>query len=277
MVRFCRKTLPKQAGEIAAAAYYLRRMKTIFITGATAGFGEACAHLFAKNGYRLLLNGRRLERLETLKEKLENAYAIPVYLLPFDVQNREKVFTAIGDLPESWQEIDVLINNAGLALGRDLFDNADLNDWETMIDTNVKGLLYVSKAVIPYMIKRKNGHIINLGSVAAKDVYERGNVYCASKAAVDTISKAMRIDLLQHRIKVTAVHPGAAETEFSLVRFKGDQVTAQKTYEGFQPLSAEDVAEIIFYCASLPHHVCINDLVVTCTQQANGIYIHKES
>jgi NADP-dependent 3-hydroxy acid dehydrogenase YdfG len=277
MVRFCRKTLPKQSGQIAAAAYYLRRMKTVFITGATAGFGEACAHLFAKNGYRLLLNGRRLERLETLKEKLENAYAIPVYLLPFDVQNREKVFTAIGDLPESWQEIDVLINNAGLALGRDLFDNADLNDWETMIDTNVKGLLYVSKAVIPYMIKRKNGHIINLGSVAAKDVYERGNVYCASKAAVDTISKAMRIDLLQHRIKVTAVHPGAAETEFSLVRFKGDQVTAQKTYEGFQPLSAEDVAEIIFYCASLPHHVCINDLVVTCTQQANGIYIHKES
>jgi short-subunit dehydrogenase len=155
MVRFCRKTLPKQSGEIAAAAYYLRRMKTIFITGATAGFGEACAHLFAKNGYRLLLNGRRLERLETLKEKLENAYAIPVYLLPFDVQNREKVFTAISRLPESWQEIDVLINNAGLALGRDLFDNADLNDWETMIDTNVKGLLYVSKAVIPYMIKRK--------------------------------------------------------------------------------------------------------------------------
>jgi NADP-dependent 3-hydroxy acid dehydrogenase YdfG len=277
MVRFCRETLPKQSGKIAATAYYLRRMKTIFITGATSGFGEACAHLFAKNGCRLVLNGRRLERLETLKEKLENAYAVPVYLLPFDVQNREEVFTAIGRLPESWQEIDVLINNAGLALGRDLFDNAELKDWETMIDTNVKGLLYVSKAVIPYMIKHKNGHIINLGSVAAKDVYERGNVYCATKAAVDTISKAMRIDLLQHRIKVTAVHPGAAETEFSLVRFKGDQVTAQKTYEGFQPLSAEDVAEIIYYCASLPHHVCINDLVVTCTQQANGIYIHKES
>jgi NADP-dependent 3-hydroxy acid dehydrogenase YdfG len=169
-----------------------------------------------------------------------------------------------------------LINNAGLALGRDLFDEANLDDWDTMIDTNLKGLLYVSKAVVPFMLKRKQGHIINLGSVAAKDIYERGNAYCASKAAVDTVSKAMRIDLLPHHIKVTAIHPGAAETEFSLVRFKGDAETAGRIYEGFQPLTAKDVAEVIFYCVSLPQHVCINDLVLTCTQQANGIYFNKD-
>lgn len=251
-------------------------MKTVLITGATSGFGEACAEIFAKNGYRLILNGRRVDRLKKVQEKVQSSYTAQSYLLPFDVQNREAVVTAINNLPEEWQSIDVLINNAGLALGRDLFDEASLDDWDTMMDTNVKGLLYVSKAVVPFMIKKRAGHIINVGSVAAKDIYERGNAYCASKAAVDAISKSMRIDLLPHRIKVTAIHPGAAETEFSLVRFKGDEETAGKVYEGFQPLSAQDVAGMIFYCASLPPHVCINDLVVTCTQQANGIYFSKE-
>jgi NADP-dependent 3-hydroxy acid dehydrogenase YdfG len=171
--------------------------------------------------------------------------------------------------------VDILVNNAGLALGRDLFDKASLDDWDTMIDTNVKGLLYVSKAVLPGMIKRKKGHIINVGSTAAKEAYEGGNVYCASKSAVDAISKAMRIDLLQHSIKVTAIHPGAAETEFSLVRFKGSEDTAKKVYEGYKPLSAADVADIIYYTATLPPHVCINDLVVTCTQQANSFVFNK--
>jgi NADP-dependent 3-hydroxy acid dehydrogenase YdfG len=246
------------------------------ITGATSGFGEACANIFAENGYRLILNGRRAERLEIIKQRLEKEHATICYLLPFDVQDRAAVFASINRLPEQWQSIDILINNAGLALGRDLFDEANLDDWDTMIDTNLKGLLYVSKAVVPFMLKRKQGHIINLGSVAAKDIYERGNAYCASKAAVDTVSKAMRIDLLPHHIKVTAIHPGAAETEFSLVRFKGDAETAGRIYEGFQPLTAKDVAEVIFYCVSLPQHVCINDLVLTCTQQANGIYFNKD-
>ncbi len=173
------------------------------------------------------------------------------------------------------KKIDVLINNAGLALGRDLFDEADIKDWDTMIDTNVKGLLYVSKAVLPLMIKNMKGHIINLGSVAGKEVYERGNIYCASKFAVDAITKAMRIDLLQHNIKVTSIQPGAAETEFALVRFKGEEEKAKKTYQGYQPLTADDVAQIIYYTANLPPHVCINDIVVTSIQQANSIYFNK--
>jgi len=249
--------------------------KIVFITGATSGFGEACAYKFAQNGYNLILNGRRSERLDKLKNNLEQQYKISCHLLPFDVQNRQIAFDAINSLPDQWKMIDILINNAGLALGRDPFQDADLNDWETMIDTNLKGLLYVSKAVVPLMMERKEGHIINLGSTAAKQVYQGGNVYCASKAAVDSISKAMRIDLLPYHIKVTAIHPGAAETEFALVRFKGAENTAKKVYEGFHPLSAEDVADIIFYTASLPAHVCINDLVVTCTQQANNYLFDK--
>ncbi len=251
--------------------------KTIFITGATSGFGEACAHLFAANNYNLILNGRREERLKILSEKLTAQYSISCYVAPFDVQDRKAVQSAINALPDDWKNIDVLLNNAGLALGRSYIDEGDIDDWDTMIDTNVKGLLYVSRAVMPLMVKRQSGHIINLGSVAGKEVYEKGNVYCASKFAVDAISKAMRIDLLQHQIKVTAIHPGAAETEFSKVRFKGDEATAQKIYEGFQPLNAMDVASIIYYTTTLPPHVCINDLVVTCTQQANGIFFNKNT
>lgn len=251
--------------------------KTVLITGATAGFGEACAYKFAQNGYNLILNGRRLERLEQLKQKLETEYRISCYLLPFDVQDQKSVFESINNLPSEWKQVDVLINNAGLALGRDLFHEADIEDWNTMINTNLKGLLYVSKAVVPFMIDKKKGHIINLGSIAGKEVYERGNTYCATKAAVDSISQGMRIDLLNFNIRVTAIHPGAAETEFSMVRFKGAETTAKKVYEGYQPLQAEDVADIIFYIASLPPHVCINDVVVTSTQQANSYLFNKSA
>lgn len=252
------------------------RMKTVMITGATSGFGEACAAVFARHGYGLILNGRRIDRLHALKASLEDEYGVSCYPLPFDVQSRRAVFAAVESLPDEWKTIDVLINNAGLALGRDSFDEADLEDWETMIDTNLKGLLYVSKAVVPLMVARRSGHIINLGSVAAKDVYDKGNVYCATKAAVETLSKAMRIELLPHGIKVTAIHPGAAETEFSLVRFKGNEATAKKIYDNLDPLTAKDVADVIFYCASLPPNVCVNDLVVTCLRQADGIYFHRE-
>jgi NADP-dependent 3-hydroxy acid dehydrogenase YdfG len=208
---------------------------------------------------------------------LKAEYGTESWLMPCDVRDREAVFNAIAALPDDWQSIDVLINNAGLALGRDLFADASLDDWETMIDTNVKGLLYVSKAVVPLMTKRRQGHIINIGSIAGKEVYEKGNVYCASKHAVDALSKSMRIDLLAHHIKVTAIHPGAAETEFSIVRFKGDESTAKSVYAGYQPLLAEDIANAVFFTASLPAHVCINDLVITCTQQATSVYLNKES
>ncbi|HEY4207748.1 MAG TPA: SDR family NAD(P)-dependent oxidoreductase [Puia sp.] len=247
--------------------------KIVLITGATSGFGEACARQFAAAGCRLIITGRRKERLEALQHELEaHTEVLP---LTFDVQDKEAVFAAIKSLPDTWAAIDVLVNNAGLALGRDHFQDASLDDWETMIDTNVKGLLYVSRAVIPLMIARQKGHIINLGSIAGKEVYEKGNVYCASKFAVDAISKAQRIDLLQHRIKVTAIHPGAADTEFSKVRFKGDMTQATKIYEGYTPLTAEDVAGTIYYCASLPDHVCINEVNITCLAQANSFYVNK--
>ena len=249
--------------------------KTVFITGATSGFGRACAEKFAAHGYDLILNGRRRERMVELQTTLQNKFNIAILPLPFDVQNREEVITAIQNIPEDWQHIDVLINNAGLALGRDYFDEANLDDWDTMLDTNVKGIAYTAKAVLPFMIKQRQGHIINMGSVAGKEVYEKGNMYCASKFAVDALSQSMRIDLLRHNIKVTAIHPGAAETEFGIVRFKGDENTAKKVYDGLTPLTAQDVADIIYYCTTLPPHVCINDLVVTCIQQAGTYYFNR--
>lgn len=250
--------------------------RTIFITGATSGIGKACAEKFASAGDNIIITGRRADRLMELKNSLKKDFNVKVLELVLDVQNKEEVFSALDKLPEEWNGIDILINNAGLALGRDHFDAADLDDWETMMRTNVNGLLYVSRAVIPHMKNRKGGHIINLGSVAGKEMYEKGNVYCASKAAVDAISKTMRIDLLQHRIKVTAIHPGAVETEFAIVRFKGDTSKAADTYKGFTPLTGMDIAEIIYYTASLPANVCINDLVVTPLAQANAIYFNKD-
>lgn len=254
--------------------------KIVFITGATAGFGKACAEKFAANGYDLLLNGRRTDRLQELAEQLEKKFNVAVLQLAFDVRDEKAVFDSISNLPLEWKNIDVLVNNAGLALGRDYFEEASLEDWNTMIDTNVKGAMYVAKAVSQLMAKRNaaegvSGHIINLGSVAGKEVYEKGNMYCASKFAVDAMTKAMRIDLLRHNIKVTGIHPGAAETEFSLVRFKGDEATAKSIYNGLQPLTAEDVADAIYYTTTIPTHVCINDLVITCTQQANAIYFNR--
>lgn len=247
----------------------------VLITGATSGIGKASAQKFAAAKYNLIITGRRSERLEELKTKLEKEYHISVTALCFDVQDKEAVFNSINNLPEEWKQIDLLINNAGLALGRDSFEDADLTDWETMINTNVNGLIYVSRAVLPFMIARKKGHIINMGSVAGKEVYEKGNAYCASKFAVDALNKAMRIDLLKHNIKVTAIHPGAVETEFSLVRYKGDREKADATYTGLVPLTGADIAEIIYYCATLPQNVCINDLVVTPIQQADGIYFNR--
>ena len=250
--------------------------KIAFITGATSGFGKASAEKFAAGGYDLIITGRREDRLTAIKTDLEKRFNTAVLTSCFDVRNREEVFAAINNIPEDWQHVDVLLNNAGLAMGRDHFDDGDLDDWDTMIDTNLKGLIYVTKAVLPFLKKSNHPHIINLGSVAAKEVYEKGNVYCASKAAVDTLSHAMRIDLLKNNIKVTAIHPGAAETEFSLVRFKGDEVTAKKIYDGLEPLTANDVADVIYYCATLPAHICINDLVMTCTRQADGIYFNRQ-
>lgn len=248
----------------------------VLITGATSGIGEACAKKYAAAGHSLIVTGRRAERLEQLKSTLEQAHGIQVLPLVFDVQDRASVEQQLNNLPVEWRNISILINNAGLAAGRDLFEEADLQDWETMLNTNVHGLLYVSKAVLPYMIANKKGHIVNMGSIAGKEVYERGNVYCASKFAVDAISKAMRIDLLRHQIRVTSINPGAVETEFALVRFKGDEAKAAATYDGITPLSGEDVADTIFYCTQLPEHVCINDLVITCTRQAGTYYFNKQ-
>jgi 3-hydroxy acid dehydrogenase/malonic semialdehyde reductase len=242
--------------------------KIVLITGATAGFGEATAKLFAENGYDIILTGRRKERLEELEKKLGSLKNIRVLSLNFDVRNREDVASVFEDLPEEWRAVDILINNAGLAVGFDHIDSGNIDDWERMIDTNIKGLLYITKAVAPLMVARNKGHIINIGSIAGKEIYESGNVYCASKSAVDSLSKSMRIDLLKNNIKVTHIAPGMAETEFALVRFKGDEAKAKNVYKGIDPLTAQDVADAIYYCATLPPHVCINDLVITATQQA---------
>jgi 3-hydroxy acid dehydrogenase / malonic semialdehyde reductase len=249
-------------------------LKTVLITGATSGIGKACAELFAHNNYRIIITGRREDKLQALAKALY-AEAVEVLPLVFDIQNKQACFDAVANLPEKWRKIDVLINNAGLALGRDLFDEADIDDWETMLDTNVKGLLYISRAVLPLMKDYGGGHIINLGSTAGKEVYERGNVYCASKFAVGAISRAMRIDLLPHRIKVTLVCPGAVETEFSNIRFKGDASKAAAVYAGYQPLTAPDVAGVVYYAATLPPHVCINELELTPLAQASATYTYK--
>ena len=248
--------------------------KIILITGASAGLGKATAEKFAAGGWNLILTARRKEQLEAVATDIEKKYGVKTLTLVFDIQDKKAVFEHLGNLPAEWQAINILLNNAGLALGRDPFDEANLEDWETMIDTNLKGLLYASKAVLPHIIAQK-GHIINIGSTAGKEVYKDGNVYCATKHAVDAISKAQRIDLLQHQVKVTAIHPGAVETDFSLVRFKGDASKADAVYAGYTPLKAEDIADTIWYVANTPAHVCINDLVLTCVAQGNSTTIFK--
>lgn len=250
--------------------------KIVLITGATSGFGEACALKFASNNYDVIITGRRVERLQSLSQKIQEQYAVRALPLSFDIKNKDEVLAAVNTLTNEWKNIDILINNAGLAVGRDNFEEASIDDWDVMVDTNLKGLAYVTKAILPFMIEAGSGHIFNLGSISGKEVYAQGNMYCATKHAVNALSQAMRIELLKYNIKVTAIHPGAAATEFSNVRFKGDDDKAAKVYEGIEPLVAQDVADIIFYCAGLPAHVCINDLVVTCTQQANSFYSFKK-
>ncbi|MCX6335048.1 MAG: SDR family NAD(P)-dependent oxidoreductase [Bacteroidia bacterium] len=242
--------------------------KIIMITGATAGFGRAIAAKFAMNGYNIIITGRRKERLDDVEKEL-TALKVKVLPLNFDVRKRYEVEEAVTGIPDEWKNIDILVNNAGLAVGIDHIDRGNPDDWDRMVDTNVKGLLYVTRAVSPLMVARDKGYIFNIGSIAGKGAYEGGNVYCASKAAVDSLSKSMRIDLLKHNIRVTQIAPGMAETEFSLVRFKGDKEKAGAVYKGIKALSADDIANVIYYCATLPDHICINDLVITPTQQAD--------
>jgi len=249
--------------------------KIALITGATAGIGEACASLFAQQNYDLIVTGRRTERLDTLAKRLVSEYGIRVNVLTMDVRNKEEV-EKLQTLSDDWKKVDVLINNAGLSLGMDPINSGSITDWEVMIDTNIKGLLYVTKLVSNWMIQNGSGHIINIGSIAGKETYLNGNVYCATKHAVDSLNKAMRIDLLPHKIKVTAIHPGAVDTEFSEVRFKGDKDRAKKVYDGFEPLHAQDIAEIIWFAASRPAHVTINDLLIMPTAQASTSHLLRE-
>jgi 3-hydroxy acid dehydrogenase/malonic semialdehyde reductase len=221
------------------------------------------------------LNGRRLERLEVLKKELEETYGIRVHICACDIRDRDAVTAMMTTLPKEFQQIDILINNAGLGLGRSPIQDGSVDDWDTMIDTNIKGLLFISHLVIPKMIERKQGQIINIGSIVGKEVYANGNVYCMTKHAVDAITKAMRIDLLPHNIKVTSINPGNVETEFSIVRFKGDKEKVQKTYENYEPLKADDIAEAILFAATRPPHVTINDLTIMPTAQASTAYFHK--
>ena len=251
--------------------------KTILITGATSGFGKAIAARFAKEGYTVCITGRRQERLEEIKKNLEDLFNANVISLVFDVRDRKQVETAIEKLKAQVDNIDILVNNAGLAAGMATIDEGNLDDWEQMIDTNVKGLLYVTRQIAPMMRARAAGHIINIGSTAGKQVYKNGNVYCATKFAVEALNQAMRIDLLSYGIKVTAINPGMAETEFSLVRFKGDEERAKNMYAGINALKAEDIANIAWFAATLPPHVCINDLTVTCLTQASSFYGIKEA
>ena len=250
-------------------------MKTALITGATSGIGKSTAIRLGLEGYRIILCGRRLDRLEKLKSELSTE--TEVYILSFDVRNREEVFSQIESLPSIFKNIDILVNNAGNAHGLDPIQSGDVDDWDSMIDINVKGLLYVSKAIIPGMITRGGGHIINIGSTAGKEVYPNGNVYCASKHAVDAITQGMRIDLNGKGIRVGGINPGLTQTEFSDVRFKGDSAKADKVYQGFEALQPEDIAEIIHFVVSRPFHVNIADLTVMPTAQATSTILDKNS
>ena len=252
-------------------------MRTVLITGASSGIGAACAQVLAREGYRLLLCARRADRLEGLRTEIQTQYpTIDIHTFILDVRDNEKVKEAINSLPTEWQKIDVLINNAGLSQGLDALQDGDTDDWDRMIDTNVKGLLYVSKAVIPLLKESQLAHIVNIGSIAGKEVYPNGNVYCATKHAVDALNKAMRIDLLPFGIKVTAINPGMVETEFSEVRFKGDKERAKNVYNGVEPLSGLDIAETINFVLSRPAHVNINDLLIMPTAQATGTVIVRK-
>ncbi len=242
------------------------------ITGATSGIGRATAVALSEKNFDVIITGRRKELLEDLEKELLDKSSGKVHMLHFDVRKKEEVDTAIDSLPQKWQNIDVLVNNAGLAVGLEHIHEGFIDDWERMIDTNVKGLLYVTRKIAPKMVERKRGHIVNIGSTAGKEAYEKGNVYCGTKHAVDAITKGMRIDMLKHNVKVTAVNPGMVETEFSLVRFKGNEEKADGVYKGFTPLYGKDVADAVLYVVTRPEHVCINDMILTATAQANSFY-----
>jgi NADP-dependent 3-hydroxy acid dehydrogenase YdfG len=244
-------------------------MKTVLITGATSGFGRAIAIRLGNLGYKLIITGRRAERLEELSKQLQSNYMTEVLPLCFDVRNNDACTKAIKSLPENFQKIDLLINNAGLAAGTSSFQESDLADFDQMIDTNIKGLLYISKLIVPGMIARKSGHIINISSIAGIEVYPGGSVYCASKHGVNAITKGMRIDLVKYGIKVSSVSPGMAETEFSIVRYHGDEEKAKAVYKGLIPLNAEDIADAVEFIITRPDHVCINDIQINPAQQAN--------
>lgn len=246
--------------------------KTVLITGATSGFGEATAKLFSKNNYHVIITGRRKNKLDSLAMELKSNTSVKILPLNFDVSKRNECFEALEKVNREFGQLDILVNNAGLAVGFDLFDDASIDDWDNMIDTNIKGLLYMSKASLPLLKKSNYPHIVNIGSTAGKEVYQKGNVYCATKHAVDAISKAMRIDLLEQGIKVSSINPGLSETEFSIVRFKGDTQKAKNVYQGIHALQADDIANLIFHVCNLPAHVCLNDITLTCLNQANSVY-----
>ena len=250
--------------------------KIVLITGATSGIGEACARKFAQGGYDVIITGRRAQLLANLKKELE-AEGVRVLALAFDVRNRNAATAAINSLPLEWQQIDVLINNAGLALGLEPEYEGSFEDWETMIDTNIKGLLTMTRLVVPRMVKRDSGHVINIGSVAGDAAYAGGNVYCATKAAVKTITDGLRIDLAHTSVRVTNVKPGLVETRFSNVRFHGNDSRAEKVYEGVKPLTGADIAEVVFYAASAPAHVQIAEVLVLATHQASGSVLHRDT
>ena len=249
--------------------------KIVLITGATSGIGEACARTFAQQGDQLILLARREDRLAKVAQQLNNQYGVEIKQILADVRNKESLSAALEELPADWKKVDILINNAGLSQGLDPIDQGNTDDWDTMIDTNVKGLLYVTKIVSNWMIPQQSGHIVNIGSIAGKEVYPNGNVYCATKHAVDALSKAMRIDLLPHNIKVTEINPGMVETEFSVVRFKGDEDRAKKVYENLEPLIAADIADAISYVVNRPKHVNINDMLIMPTVQATATIIKR--
>lgn len=251
--------------------------KTVLITGATSGIGKATAVKFAENRYNIIITGRRRERLEKLKEDIKEKYPVNILLLNFDVRDKQQVQQSLSGLQGTWRRIDVLVNNAGLAAGLDTIQDGSLDDWEQMMATNVMGLLYVSRIIMPKMVEQGFGHVINIGSIAGKQVYPKGNVYCASKHAVDALTQAMRIDLLPHGVRVTQIAPGVVETEFSEVRLKGDKETAAHVYKGFEPLKGGDIAEMIYFVSQLPPHVNINDMVVMPTAQANATTFNKKS
>jgi 3-hydroxy acid dehydrogenase / malonic semialdehyde reductase len=249
--------------------------KTILITGATAGIGKATAYRFASESYRLILTGRRKELLALIAADLKEKFNADVFILSFDIRKKAEVEKSLDSLPEEWKHIDILVNNAGLAAGLDPVNMASTDDWDTMIDTNIKGLLYISRKIIPWMIGQGSGHIFNIGSIAGKEVYPKGSVYSATKHAVDALTKGMRIDLLPYGIKVTQISPGAVETEFSTVRFKGDLERARLVYKGYEPLQGEDVAEVIHFIYSLPQRVNVNDILIMPQAQANATTFHK--